>query len=90
MLAHTQELINREFRIVEGDLLGDIKQIFRDILIQNCRLRRLVNGLREASISSRDNTESEPTATRGQEMGGVVSSVALLESDSGSDEYCDD
>eukprot|EP00940_MAST-03C_sp_MAST-3C-sp2_P002535 g2535.t1 len=84
LLDHTEDAIKRELRVDERDLMGDIKNIFREILLQSCRLRRQVNGFSSASAAK----HSSSTVHVGEEgRRNKRQADFLFESDSGSDEY---
>ena len=81
MIERTETEILRELHAIDGDLMGDVKQVLRNVLLQNCQLRRQANGLRQASDKV---TMATKQKTRG---GGGGDTKALFDSDSGSDEY---
>ena len=79
MIERTETEILRELHAIDGDLMGDVKQVLRNVLLQNCQLRRQANGLRQAS-------DKVTMATKQKTRGGG-DTKALFDSDSGSDEY---
>ena len=80
MIERTETEILRELHAIDGDLMGDVKQVLRNVLLQNCQLRRQANGLRQAS-------DKVTMATKQKTRGGGDDTKALFDSDSGSDEY---
>ena len=80
MIERTETEILRELHAMDGDLMGDVKQVLRNVLLQNCQLRRQANGLRQAS-------DKVTMATKQKTKEGVIETKVLFDSDSGSDEY---
>ena len=85
MLDRIEEEVSREFDVRESDLLGDVKDLLKEVLLQNCTLLRQANGMRRATRRIPSGATSDRTSNRLRFDGGDVEGG--VDSDSGSDEY---
>ena len=70
MIERTETEILRELHAIDGDLMGDVKQVLRNVLLQNCQLRRQANGLVASLRQGHDGNEAEDKRRRRYE--GIV------------------